>query len=94
MPPHLEEVEAPRVHLRMRGVNAGHHAAVKRVLPVQAQAVPLRPQESEREFYKLRKIKGDILMVQLKCHFPRVDNSLFCSDRSSGSHNLPLSVWS
>ena len=52
MPSHLEEVEAPGVHLRMRGVNAGHHAAVKRVLPVQAQAVPLRPQESEREFYK------------------------------------------
>ena len=49
--PHLEEVEAPGVHLRMRGVDAGHHAAVQRVLPVQAQAVPLRPQESEIKFY-------------------------------------------
>ncbi len=63
--PHLEEVEAPGVHLRMRGVDAGHHAAVQRVLPVQAQAVPLRPQESEMKFYNKRKIKRDILKVQL-----------------------------
>ena len=58
----------------MRGVDAGHHAAVKGVLPVQAQAVPLRPQESEMESYEKRKIKGDILKVQLKCHCQRVDS--------------------
>ena len=50
--PHLEEVEAPGVHLRMRGVDAGHHAAVQRVLTVQAQAVPRRPQESEDTFLR------------------------------------------
>ena len=48
--PHLEEVEAPGVHPRMRVVDAGHHAAVQRVLPVQAQAVPRRPQESKVTF--------------------------------------------
>ena len=74
VPSHLEEVEAPRVHLRMRGVYAGHHAAVQRVLPVQAQAVALRPQESEIEIYEKRKIKGDILKAQLKCHCQRVDS--------------------
>ena len=31
----------------MRGVDAGHHATVQRVLPVQAQAVPSRPEEPE-----------------------------------------------
>ena len=67
--PHLEEVEAPGVHLRMRlCVDAGHHAAVKRVLPVQAQAVPRRPQEPKNTSYSssLKKAEKNISNFRIK----------------------------